>query len=152
MSIEPVMSGFLRNFISPESHDKAGSPDSKIIEYTQIIFVGNFFLDVYLRWTQDAWVYFFHYNIQVGLLPAEGTATTKKMLYRFNEEQLQGLWHSFGMQGTIEVNLPTIGKGGSFCAKTLLMTRYYYYDVLLKMIAQLNQLLSCGHIVRKLCR
>lgn len=42
MSIGPVMSGFLSSFISLESHDKAGSPNSKILEYAEVIFTDVF--------------------------------------------------------------------------------------------------------------
>lgn len=37
MSVEPVMSSFLSNFLSLELIDETGSSDSKIIECTQII-------------------------------------------------------------------------------------------------------------------
>lgn len=53
MSVGPVMSGFLSNFISLESHDKAGSLKSQILEYAQIIFTDMFpGLYVYIHWTK----------------------------------------------------------------------------------------------------
>ena len=51
MTIGPVMSGFLSSFISLESHDKAGSTNSKILECVQIIFTDMLpGLDMHLHW------------------------------------------------------------------------------------------------------
>lgn len=90
MSIGPVMSGFLSSFISPESHDKAGSPNSKILEYAQVIFTNIFHeLDTSLHWLGKSrlleQVYFT--VTEVGLLPAEWAKET----CRFTEEKLQAI-------------------------------------------------------------
>lgn len=91
MSIGPVMSGFLSSFIGPESHDKAGSPNSKILEYAQVIFTDVFpELDMHLHWLDKSRLLEQTYFTVAGagLLPAEWA---KETLCRFTEEQLQGI-------------------------------------------------------------
>lgn len=81
------MSGFLSNFISLISHDKAGSPKSKILDYVQIIckdvsWTGCVSILDKSRIPEQIYVTVTY----VGLLLTEA----KEMLCRFIEEQLWG--------------------------------------------------------------
>lgn len=94
MSIEPVMSGFLSNFISLESRDKAESPNSKVLKYSQIIFAGMFpGLNMCLHWTWAGYLSRFHCNLNGPAASTMSKRNVMQIYWRTASGNVTQLWN-----------------------------------------------------------